>query len=438
MSENYKIIGLQAENFKRLTAVSLKLDGKSIVIGGDNEQGKSSLIDAVWVALGGASVMKDLEITKPIKKGQDKARIVLDLGELKVTRKWTPTESLTVENKDGAVYKSPQAMLDKLMGKVFDPYEFAKMKEADRKEMLLSIVDIGIDLNQWAIDRQTAYDERTQVNRDTKALLSRIDAIRPQEAPEEEIRVADLSAELERRLKVNEENEVQRKSIQKYDYLLETINEKKSSLSRRMEEMKKKLKEIQDQISFGDLESVTLLNNHRDTEAKKQAKTKELQAVIDLPLEDVREQIQNAESTNSKIRQNKQRAELLIEHKDKEKKAGELTTQIEEMDKKKADAMAAAPFPVEGLAVDEKGITFNDLPFGQASSEEKIRVGMAIAMAMSPSIKVIRISGGESLDTKHLALILETAEKSGYQVLMERVGDPGEIGVIIENGEVKK
>jgi predicted ATP-dependent endonuclease of OLD family len=426
-----KIIGLEAENFKRLVAISLKLNGKSLIIGGDNEQGKSSLIDAIWVALGGASAMKELEITKPIRKGTDKAKIVLDLGDLKVTRKWTPTEALVVENKDGAVYKSPQAMLDKLMGKVFDPFEFARMKETDRKELLLSLVDIGIDLNEWAEKKKAAYDERTLINRDIKSLQARIAAISLDiTAPDDEVSVTDLTAELEKRIKHNDANEKIRGQGVDCGRRVNAAQVAKINLNKRIDELNRQLKELSGQLKIAEKELDQAIGDDKNKQI-------EINGLVDLSTDEIRVQIQDAEGINARVRQNKQRTLLTEELKSTQAKADALTTKLDEMDKDKEEKLSKADFPVPGLSITENGVTFNDLPFGQASREEQIRVGMAIAMKMSPEIKVIRISGGESLDTNNLALIMKMADDNGYQVLMERVGDPGKIGIIIENGKVK-
>jgi actin-related protein len=288
------------------------------------------------------------------------------------------------------------------------------------------------------MDRQKVFDERTIINRDAKALLSRIDALRPQEAPEEEVKIADLSAEVEKRMKVNEANKEVRDSINPIRANIETLQGKLVDIKTQRLDLESQAAAIKERLANLDDQRKTVQINIAEFQKQATEKEKEIAVLKDLPLDEIRKQISDAETINAKVRQNKQRAELLKEHGEKEKRAKELTSELEAADKKKSDAMTKAPFPVKGLGVDETGITFNDLPFGQASSEEKIRVGMAIAMAMSPSIKVIRISGGESLDTKHLTLILDMAEQSGYQVLMERVGDPGEIGIVIEDGMVKK
>ena len=53
-----KIVSLDIENVKRVQAVSLEPATTGLtVIGGDNNQGKTSVLDAIMVALGGESKM---------------------------------------------------------------------------------------------------------------------------------------------------------------------------------------------------------------------------------------------------------------------------------------------------------------------------------------------------------------------------------------------
>lgn len=120
-----KIVSLVAENVKRLTA---SRDHTHWQHGGDhreNGQGKTSVLDSIWWALSGLSNVQG----KPIREGATEARIKLDLGEIVVTRKFTDKGStLKVESADGTPFKTPQAMLDDLMGALlFDPLALARM-----------------------------------------------------------------------------------------------------------------------------------------------------------------------------------------------------------------------------------------------------------------------------------------------------------------------
>ena len=117
-----KIISLKAENVKRLHAVEITPDGNVVVISGRNGQGKTSVLDSIAMALGGASASK--LTTKPIREGQKEASVTVDLGDFTVTRKWRGSNSnLSVMSKDGAEFRSPQRFLDEKLGALsFDPW----------------------------------------------------------------------------------------------------------------------------------------------------------------------------------------------------------------------------------------------------------------------------------------------------------------------------
>ena len=51
-----QIVELRAENVKRLSAVTIRPTGPVVEITGKNEAGKSSVLDSIWMALGGAEV----------------------------------------------------------------------------------------------------------------------------------------------------------------------------------------------------------------------------------------------------------------------------------------------------------------------------------------------------------------------------------------------
>ena len=138
-----KIISLTAENIKKLVAVKIVPDSHVVEITGRNASGKSSVLDSIWWALAGAKSHQ----SRPIRRGQTKALIRLDLGDIIVTRKFREnkkgrvTTSLIVETTEGARFPSPQAMLDKLMETLaFDPLEFSRMdasRQYDHSEAAL-------------------------------------------------------------------------------------------------------------------------------------------------------------------------------------------------------------------------------------------------------------------------------------------------------------
>ena len=73
-----KIIRLQSENVKRLRAVEITPEGDLVVIGGRNNQGKSSVLDSIQMVLGG----KGAQPVRPIRDGSKEAKIVLQTEDL--------------------------------------------------------------------------------------------------------------------------------------------------------------------------------------------------------------------------------------------------------------------------------------------------------------------------------------------------------------------
>jgi DNA repair exonuclease SbcCD ATPase subunit len=157
-----QIIRLEAQNIKRLSAVSIEpnADASVVVLAGENEAGKSSVIDAIEMALAGDRVSPP----EPIRRGRTKAKVVVDLGDMIVTRRYTDKgSSLVIENRDGLRYKSPQTLLDGFYNNLtFDPLAFAESKE--QPTILRRLV--GLDTSDLDDARKRFFEARTITNRD--------------------------------------------------------------------------------------------------------------------------------------------------------------------------------------------------------------------------------------------------------------------------------
>lgn len=102
----------------------------------------------------------------------------------------------------------------------------------------------------------------------------------------------------------------------------------------------------------------------------------------------------------------------------------------------KREAIAKAELPVPGLGFGDGVVTLNGIPFKQASTAERLRVSVALAMSSKAPIRILRIEHGNDLDEQSLALIAKMAEEKGWQVWLERVSNDGRVGVTIVDGEV--
>lgn len=410
-----KIIKLQAENVKRIKAVEIVPKDNMVVIAGKNEQGKTSVLDSIWWALGGE---RNIE-KKPIREGEDKASIVLDLGEYKVTRIWTSNEKsyLKVETNDGAKFPSPQKLLDGLIGDLsFDPLAFSREDPKNQQIILLKIAGLMGMFNEYRKRRDMAYDERTIANRELKKIEGQLAGMRKPEGEPQEISIRDLTN------KLNEAN-AERERQWKAHLQLESIENS-------IEAEKKAIAELEAALEK------TKQNLERHTNNREQLE-KEISAFKDQNIKEIQESITSAEETNRLVREAEEYCGKEKDLREKENEVKALSASIERLDKEKEDAVAKAKFPIDSLGFNEDGITYKGLPFEQAGSSVKIKVSMAIAMALSPKLRIIRVKDGNLLDGDNLKIVKEMVKDGDYQVWMEYVDSTGKIGVYIEDGMVK-
>lgn len=413
-----KIVKLTAENVKRLRAVEITPDGHVQVIAGRNAQGKSSILDSIFYALGGGPAAKGT--TKPIRDGETEAHVTLDLGDLIVTRTWKGEKStLRVESVDGAQYKSPQAMLDSLVGRLsFDPLAFAQQDERTQLKSLLELVELPFDPADLDAERADLYERRTTVGRIGKQLEGQLAGMsKPAEdLPTDEVSVQALLAE---HRAAREAHALHGNNVREVDRLNGGIAE----TLRRIEQLEAELAQA------------------RATEAEQRgslydAELKAEQSASLPDLASIEKRLAEADDINRAIRAANERAEVAAKIDGERARYLELSELITALDKRKADAITAAKMPIDGLAFDESGVTYRSVPFKQCSAAEQLRVSMAMAMAMNPKLRVLRISDGSLLDSENMRLIEQMAIDQDYQVWIEVVDETGKVGVVIEDGSV--
>lgn len=408
-----KIVRLSAENVKRLRAVEITPTGALVEITGRNGQGKTSVLDSIWWALAG---QKNIQAV-PIRKGENKARIRLDLGELVVERRFTEsTSTLTIENAEGARFSSPQGIADALFGALtFDPLAFVSQKPAEQFDTLRRVSNVEVDFD--ALDALNAgdYARRTDINREAKMLRAQVEGIVvPAGLPAERIDTKTLLDEMASASKVNAEIETRR--------------------ARREEAAKASA--LERERAAEALRLAADLTATADARDKKLAEAPALPKPVDVDA--IRARIAATEAINAGFEAVDRKKDLEARAAAKEAEAAKITEAMEARAAAKADAIAKAKLPVDGLGFGDKTVTFNGLPFDQASDAEQIRVSLSIAMAANPTLRVIRIKQGSTLDDDGMKMVAKMAEERDFQIWIERVSSDDRMGVFIEDGMVKR
>jgi hypothetical protein len=432
-----KVIGFHAENFKRINVVEIIPKTRVVKIGGGNSQGKTSVLDAIAVAIGGERMAP----REPIRKGESEAdiSIALDNG-MTVMRKfrrellsenpqtWGPTRStLVIQSTDGTVvHKSPQALLNKFLGDLsFDPLEFARLDKKPQTELLRKIT--GVDFTQIDQERQAAYDRRTAVNRDVAAKKAELSKMKRHVGVGHEPH--DTSALLAT-LQTAKEKQTAYEDAVKAAAEAKTLLSQKMQRAKEIEEMIRKLETELDTVKEG----IDAARKHWSVEETRVIDTRK--AIPDTT--EIAIQLAGIQHTNAKISDNIEYRKVERAVKALEDKADDETATVEACDIAKRNMVQNAKFPVPGLGFDAEGFaTFNGLPLDQAGMAEQLRVSVAIGLALNPTLKVLLVRDGNLLESENMKLLSDLAEQHDAQIWMEYVTrDQNEVSVLIEDGGV--
>lgn len=402
---------LRVENFKRVRAVSIPFPSRGTVeICGRNGAGKSSVIDALWAALGGTKASPG----QPVRNGSRQASVTLNLGDLRVYREWDARGTrLTVTDPEGLRVGRPQELLDSLFAKLaFDPMEFTRQKASEQAATLRKVT--GLDFTALDQQRKVLYEERTDVGRAIKRQEAVL-ADMPEVEETAEVSAAALNAELQAASRHNVEvAAAERRADQKADEI-EDVTAEIATLNRKLAAAKARL----DEAKAAHAELLSQVTDEIDTAP-------------------ILEQIATIEQTNRRARQYRERSAAVEALRANRAHSESLTDQIDDIDGQRQEMLSAARFPVPGLSLDGDGVTFGGVPFGQVSTAEQIRVSLAMSAALNPKLRLIVIKEGSLLDDSSLTLVAEWAQENGYQVVVERVADAAlGSGVVIEEGLVK-
>ena len=455
-----KIVKLEVENLKRVVKVDITPGGLMVLITGPNGAGKSSVLDAIWWALAGERSHQ----SAPIRTGEKTARVSLDLGAVVVTREWarrsesdgatsTPervTTRLTVENADGSRFTSPQKMLDSLLGSLtFDPLAFSRASDREQVEKLSGLC--GVDMAAVEREHKTDFDARAGYNRVAKARRAAADAITvPADTPDEPVSVDAIVTRIRDAEAGNRELETERRRREgEHQHALalrdagntlrqqaavdrKRADEDACELEQRAQALRERARAIEQTTREG--------ADRRLADAQSSLTDLAAQVPVDPDTDTaaMQEEVTAAEQTNEHVRSKRRKVELLAESCTASISAGALTDQMDKRRVKAREAIAAADLGIDGLTVKDGRVMLGDHPFDQASDAERLRASCAIAMRGDAKLRVLRVRDGSLLDEDSLRLLNEMAEAEDWQCWVERVDTSGKVGIVIEDGQVKR
>lgn len=416
-----KINSLQIENVKRVKAVKIEptKDGLTI-IGGNNNQGKTSVLDSIAWALGGnkfkpTSAQREDSILPPnIKLEMDNGLIVERKGK---------NSDLKVIDPSGQ--KAGQALLDSFIEELaLNLPKFMDSSNKEKADTLLQIIGVGDQLFELEKQEQDTYNQRHAIGQiaDQKEKFAKEQPYYP-DAPKELVSATDLIKQQQMILAKNGENQKKRLEAR-------SIEEKLSKTRELLQENSRKREELDNQRKL-------LMEDENQLLSDLETSKKTVAELQDESTAEIENSINNIEEINIKVRANfdKERAEMEAE--DYREQYKNLTSLISEIRQNKYDLLNSAKLPLEGLFVEEGELTYKGHKWDSMSGSEQLKVATAIVRAIKPDCQFVLMDKLEQMDLESLQEFGEWAKEEGLQIIATRVSTGDEVSLIIEDGYVK-
>ncbi|MFT9002422.1 AAA family ATPase, partial [Liquorilactobacillus satsumensis] len=410
-----KINKLEIENVKRVKAVKIEPTQQGLtIVGGNNNQGKTSVLDAIAWGLGG----NKYKPSKAYREGSatpPRLHIVMNNGL--IVERTGKNSSLKVIDPKGQ--KGGQQLLNDFVEELaINLPKFMESTSKEKAQTLLRIIGVSEKLFELERTEQENYNQRHTIGQiaDQKSKFAKEQPYFP-DAPKKPVDVKDLIQQQQTILAKNGENARKRQQLtqikQKFDFETE------------------KIQQLQQQLN-------ELVQVHEKTEADlkiAQSSTKDLQDGSTAELE---KSLSEIDEINRKVRANLDKDKAEEDAAQYSSKYQELSEGIEEIRKQKAALLHDAKLPLPGLSVEDGELTYNGQKWDNMSGSDQLKVSTAIVRELKPDCGFILLDKLEQMDMTTLNEFGKWLEQEGLQAIATRVSTGDECSVIIQDGYAKE
>ena len=429
-----QIINYEIHNVLKISDLKLNLEGRHLfLVGGRNDEGKSSAIKSLVMALCGRS---GTDWPSPaLKEGEKEGWVRVRLSAFpewhedkhitvslyfKRGRDGTVAEKFKVTDSTGEEAPTPKTLLKSLYkNRGFDPLAFDRMDKKQRRDVLMQLV--GLDLDSYKERHQKIYTERTVLNRQIAAAEAKAMAMPSHALGDNPQPVEELLASLEQ---TNEHN----RQIVVTEDAIESLEKQRDSADAEIERLKEKIKK---------------LTNERDG-TKREIKTmtaflKDLGDKVDTS--DINEKIKHNSLLQRQYDENQAQIAAVKEAKELASAADKLTDAIDALNEEQDKAIAEAKWPLPNMKVDDEGVLIDGLPYESACKSNRVLTSTRVGMALNPELRLLVCEDGSDLDPDTLKELGEVLKENDFQMLVEYVtrtsDDEQMCSVVIEDGSMK-
>lgn len=362
------INSLEIENVKRIKAVKVEPSSSGLtIIGGDNGQGKTSVLDAIAWALGG-NRYKPSQAQREGAMGSPTLKLTLSNG-LIVERKG---KNSTLKVTDPSGQKAGQQLLDSFVEELaINLPKFMDSNPKEKADILLQIIGVGDQLFQLETQEQTLYNQRHTIGviADQKEKYAKEQPFYP-DAPKELISLSDLILQQQEVLARNGENERKRQNLAGIQQAYQLKSDEVNQLRARLAEAEVQLQQLS--IDLETAQSVAV--NLQDESTA-----------------EIEQNIADIEQINLKVRANLTKEKAEEDAKIQRQEYKDLTEKIEAVRKEKQNLLTTADLPLPGLSVVEGELVYNGQRWDNMSGSEQLMVSTAIVRKLKPECGFVLI-----------------------------------------------
>lgn len=409
-----KINKLEIENVKRVKAIKLEPSANGLtIVGGNNGQGKTSVLDAIAWTLGGGH-------HKPSQAHREGSTIPPNL-------KVTLSNGLIVERKgknstfkvtDPTGQKAGQTLLDSFINDLaINLPKFLHSNNKEKADILLQIIGVGPQLATLELQEKEIYNQRHAIGQiaEQKEKYAK-EQISYNDVPDAPVDASELIQQQQDILARNGENQRKRHRVAQIQQQLDLEAQQIQQLEQQLNELKLKHNQTQNDLMIANSDA---------------------QDLIDQSTEELKKNLQDIEEVNRKVRANLDKEKAEEDAKGYREQYRVLTTQIEDVRQQKADLLDNAVLPLSGLSVDDGDLIYNGQRWDNMSGSEQLRVSTAIVRKLKPDCGFILLDKLEQMDMTTLNEFGAWLEQEGLQAIATRVSTGEECSIIIEDGYVK-
>lgn len=402
---------LEIENVKRVKAVKLEPSATGLtIVGGNNNQGKTSVLDAIAWALGG-NKFKPSQAQREGSTIPPSLKITLSNG-LIVERSG---KNSTLKVIDPSGNKAGQNLLDSFVEELaINLPKFMEQTSKEKAKTLLQIIGVGPQLVELEMQEKAKYDERHSIGviADQKEKFAKEQPYYP-DAPKELVSIAELIQQQQAILAKNGENARKRQNLDviENDYNFTLANVQR--LEKELEEAR-----VKEQALAQDLDIAR----------------KDVSVLVDESTQEIEESIANIEQINLKVRANFDKDKAEEDAKGYREQYKELDNVIADIRKQKTDLLTNADLPLPGLSVDDGELLYLGQRWDNMSGSQQLQVATAIVRKLKPECGFVLIDKLEQMDQLTLQEFGAWLEQEGLQAIATRVSTGDECSILIEDG----